>query len=365
VVSPKTLRCADQSPVGFMDDPHLIESVQEWAFANTVPLNASLELTLRCNIRCLHCYNFDRDLPHQTTAPELTPEEILRVMTELRQAGTLFLHLTGGEVFVHPRLFDFMDHARRLHLSIQLLSNGTLIRPEIVRRLAGYENLLGTSLSLYGATPATHDSITQVPGSFEQTWGGALRLRENGIAVRLKYVVMKQNVHEVEGMLARARERGFPYLVDMAITGRHDGTSGSLATRIDQSEVETLLRGPLQEHRLKGEREVTEEEFPCNCARGNCAVSSTGEVYPCVSVPWSAGNVREKPFGEIWRESPVFKKIRGLRMADYSHCAPCALKPWCTRERGAAYLASGNYTGIDPWICGAAEAARNISAPMS
>jgi radical SAM protein with 4Fe4S-binding SPASM domain len=339
-----------------------MESVQEWAYANSVPLNASLELTLKCNIRCLHCYNFDRDLRREPEAPELSPEEILRVMAELREAGTLFLHLTGGEVFVHPRLFEFLDHARRLHLSIQLLSNGTLVRPEIARRLAGYENLLGTSLSLYGATAATHDSITQVPGSFEQTWAGALRLRENGIAVRLKYVVMKQNVREVDEMLSRANEGGFPYLVDMTITGRHDGTNGSLATRIDQAEVESLYRGALAEHRPKGGHEITEEEFPCNCARGNCAVSSTGEVYPCVSVPWSAGNVREKPFGEIWRDSPVFKKIRELRMADYPHCAPCALKPWCSRERGAAYLTSGAYTGIDPWICATAEVARNVSA---
>ena len=206
-----------------------------------------------------------------------------------------------------------------------------------------------------------HDSITQVPGSFEQTWAGALRLREHGITVRLKYVVMKQNVREVDAMLAAARERGFPYLVDMTITGRHDGSAGSLATRIDRPEVEALYRGPLRPHLPKGGAEVSEEEFPCNCARGNCAVSSTGEVYPCVSVPWSAGNVREKPFAEIWRGSPVFQRIRELRMADYPHCAPCDLKRWCSRERGAAYLASGEYTGIDPWICSTAEAARDVA----
>ncbi|HLF95258.1 MAG TPA: radical SAM protein [Planctomycetota bacterium] len=363
MASTKPLRCADQALVGLAGNHQVIESVQEWAYANCVPLNAGLELTLKCNIRCLHCYNFDRDVPREPGAPELSPEEILRVMTELREAGCLFLHMTGGEVFVHPRLFEFLDHARRLHLSIQLLSNGTLVRPEIARRLAGYENLLGTSLSLYGATPAVHDSITQVAGSFERTWEGALRLRENGIAVRVKYVVMKQNVHEVDGMLALARERGFPYLIDMTITGRHDKTQGSLATRIDPLEVESLFRGPLREHRPKGAHEVTEEDFPCNCARGNCAVSSTGEVYPCISVPWSAGNVREKPFAEIWRDSPVFRRIRELRLADYPHCAPCDLKRWCSRQRGAAYLASGEYTGIDPWICEAAEATRKASAP--
>ena len=357
----KTLRCLDSFVPEDAGGLAVLQGVQEWAFAKCVPLNASLEVTLRCNIRCLHCYNFDRDLPREPARPELSRDEILRVMTELRDAGCLFLHLTGGEVLVHPHLFDFMDHARRIHLSIQLLSNGTLLRPEIARRLSEYENLLGASLSLYGGTAATHDAITQAPGSFDRTWEGALRLRDHGIGVRLKYVVMKQNVREVEAMLALARERGLPYLVDLTITGRHDGSKGSLATRIDHAEVEALLRGALRDHVPTGDVEVAEEDFPCNCARGNCAISASGDVYPCVSVPWSAGNVREKPFAEIWRESPVFKTIRGLRMADYPHCAPCGLKSWCSRERGAAFLVSGSYTGIDPWICETAQVAKNIS----
>jgi hypothetical protein len=48
-------------------------------------------------------------------------------------------------------------------------------------------------------------------------------------------------------------------------------------------------------------------------------------------------------------------------MADYPHCAPCGLKSWCSRERGAAFLVSGSYTGIDPWICETAQVAKNIS----
>ncbi|HEY5089537.1 MAG TPA: SPASM domain-containing protein, partial [Polyangia bacterium] len=91
-----------------------------------------------------------------------------------------------------------------------------------------------------------------------------------------------------------------------------------------------------------------------------CAISSRGEVYPCVSVPWSAGNVREQPFIDIWRGSPVFERIRGLRIADYPSCAPCPDKAYCSRDRGAAYNASGSYTGIDPFVCSAAGLARKI-----
>ena len=109
-----------------------------------------------------------------------------------------------------------------------------------------------------------------------------------------------------------------------------------------------------------GTQPMTEERFPCNCARGNCAISVTGDVQPCVSVPWSAGNVREQPFIDIWRYSPVFQKIRGLRIADYEACAPCPDKSYCSRNRGAAFNHSGSYTGTDPFVCKTAAITREV-----
>lgn len=348
---PSSSRCMEIADSG---QHAVIQAAQEWAYAHQVPLNVSLELTLRCNIRCKHCYNFDRDTPLVPT-DELTRAEILTLLEDLHRLGCLFVYLTGGEVFTHPLLFDVMDHARTLGMAVQLLTNGTMLTPAIVERLATYPNLLGTSISVYGGTAEGHDGITQVPGSFQRTWDGARRLREAGIPARIKFVIMKPVVGEVERMIARAESEGFSYLVDLTITGRHDGTSGSLDMRVSPEEVERLYRGPLRGLVAKAGGAVTEENFPCNCARANLAITSTGDVQPCISVPWTAGNIREASIEKIWRESPVFRKIRGYSMSDYPHCAPCPLKSSCSREKGAAYIASGDYTGIDPWICKTAE----------
>ncbi|HEY0713267.1 MAG TPA: radical SAM protein, partial [Polyangia bacterium] len=352
-------RCADDDVIGAdAGGPHtaivgdaggnrLISHVQEWAYANLVPLNASIETTLDCNIRCLHCYNLDRDAAktdagdscHDKPAP-LSKDEILALMTDLRRAGCLFLSLTGGEVLLHPDLFAFLDHARDLNLAVQLLSNGTLLRPGITSRLARYPNLLGVSLSLYGATPEVHDGVTQVKGSWRRTWMGAERLRQVGIAVRLKFIVMRSNAHEVAAMRASAADRGFPYMIDLNITARHDGSTSSLGTRISEAQLEELYRGPLNDLVPRRREPLAEEDFPCNCARGNCAISATGDVYPCVSVPLPAGNVRAQSFQQIWQSSPVLARIRGLKMADYPSCAPCSHKTHCSRDRGAAFTAS-------------------------
>lgn len=362
-------RCQDELVVGADANNYaLLSHVQGEAYARTVPLNVSLELTLNCNIRCLHCYNLDRDAPRgschdragEDARPDLSLGEIMGLLPELRDAGCLFLTLSGGEVLTYPHLFAVLDRARELNFAVQLLTNGTMLQPGIAARLGGYRNLLGVSVSLYGATPDVHDGITQIAGSWRRTWDGAQRLRAAGITVRLKFIVMGPNAHQVAEMRAQAETRGFAYLVDVTITPRHDGTRGSLAVRIGEDQLEALYRGPLRDLLPTGSQPVTEDRFPCNCARGNCAISVKGDVHPCVSVPWSAGNVREQRFADIWRTSPVFQKIRGLRIADYEACAPCPDKPFCSRNRGAAFNYSGSYTGTDPFVCRSAAITREV-----
>jgi radical SAM protein with 4Fe4S-binding SPASM domain len=360
--------CDDSSVIGTDGDGQLLlGKAQRWAYKNLVPLNAAIEITQRCNIRCLHCYNFDRDEPRAACGspgasdkPELSTEEILRVMGELRAAGCLFLLITGGEVLSHADLFRFLDRARELNLSVQLLTNATMLRPGVAKRIASYENLQGVSVSIYGATPAVHDGITQMPGSFRRTWDGIRRLRQLGVVVRVKFILMRQNAHEVAAMRAHADAEGLAYIVDLTITSRHDFTRGSLSTRMDAATVEELYRGPLRDLGVKAGSEPTEASWPCNCARGNVAITAQGDVQPCISVPLAAGNVREQPFADIWKHSPVFQQLRGYKLADYAACAPCDHKRYCGRSRGAAITASGSYTGVDPFVCETAETVHRL-----
>jgi len=361
--------CEGESGGSGADGHPALVAVQQAAFEQMVPLNVMVELTLDCNIRCLHCYNFDRNLPRERErsnacgserSDRLSLDEMLRLLGDIRDAGCLFLGLTGGEIFSYPHLFSVLDRARELHFAVQLLSNGTLLRPGVARRLAGYGNVLGLSISLYGASAAVHDGITQVLGSFRRTWDGIERVRAAGLAVRLKFVVMRQNAHEVRAMRERADAMGYPYQIDFTITSRYDGTNGSLDTRVDDDQLLQLHRGPLRDLIGSHPRPTAADVHPCNCARGNCAVLANGDVTPCISVPWRAGNIREQSFAEIWTRSPVFKRIRDLRTADYHSCAPCPDKAYCARPRGAAFTASGDYTGIDPFVCRTARMRRTI-----
>jgi radical SAM protein with 4Fe4S-binding SPASM domain len=363
-VSTPEPRCADEADLGARGATgyEIIGQIQTWASDNIVPLNAAIEITLKCNIRCLHCYNFDRDEAKPACdKPEMSTEQILGLMADLRAAGCLFLMFTGGEVLSDPRLFTFLDRARELNFAVQVLTNGTMLQPGIAARLASYGNLQGVSVSLYGATAEVHDGVTQMSGSWRRTWEGVERLRKLGVIVRLKYIIMRQNAHEVAAMRAQATDRGYAYIMDVNITTRHDGDRTSLDTRITLEQLETLYRGALSNLVRTDPRPISEEDFYCNCARSNVAITSTGNVQPCMSVPWIAGNVHETPFAEIWKSSPVFQRIRGLKMADYAKCAPCGDKDYCRRDRGVAYTSTGDYTSADPFTCATADLNHRLS----
>lgn len=340
----------------------VVSDLNDRAYEKCIPLNVSLELTLQCNIRCSHCYNFDRDTAGPVPGAQLSLEEIRPLLDELRGLGTLFLSLTGGEALVHPRFWDVMDEAAARAFAVQLLSNGTLLSDDLCDRLATYPNFWGASISVYGARPETHDGITGVRGSFRRTMEGSRRLAERGIGVGLKFILMKANAGEISGMMELADRSGLPYSIDPIITGRYDGTQGSLRTRVDHETIEALYRGPLRPFLKAGKSDPADDEFKCTCARGNAAVSATGDVYPCIATPLVAGNIRKERFTTIWRESPVFQWIRGLTLADFKSCAPCALKAWCHRSPGPAVVLHGDFTGVDPWICREAEILRDVQS---
>jgi len=338
----------------------VLEALRGRAWRDCIPLHASLEITLRCNLRCVHCYNFDRGGVPPPPAPELGLDETVGLLDDLRAAGCLFLSLTGGEPLLHPRFWDILDAAAARRFSVTLLTNGTLLGERTCGRLARFRNLWQVSLSLYGARPETHDAVTRTRGSFRRLREGLRRLRRRGLPAAIKLVVMKANAREVPAMIAMAEGESLPWLVDASISPRHDGTPGSPECRADLSTIESLYRGPLRRLLQKGDTDPSGDDFKCDCARSNVAVSAAGDVWPCIAAPIRGGNLRERRFREIWEGSPAFRRIRGLRLEDFKACAPCPLKAWCPRNPGTAFLAQGDYTAADPRACAEAEIIRRI-----
>ena len=107
----------------------LMQEVTIRALQHNVPLNAQLDLTYRCNERCVHCYLDHRDHGEMTTA------EIKHLLEDMAQAGVFILTLSGGEIFVRKDIFEIIEHARRLMFCVRLKTNATLIGDHEAMRL--------------------------------------------------------------------------------------------------------------------------------------------------------------------------------------------------------------------------------------
>jgi radical SAM protein with 4Fe4S-binding SPASM domain len=336
-----------------------MEALQAKAFERCVPLNATLEITLRCNLRCVHCYNFDRDLPYlplRRRDEELREDEILRIIDELRDEGCLYLGLSGGEALVHPRLPTFVRHAADAGLWVTVKSNGTLLEPTRVAELdaAGCADV---EISLYGARPETHDGFVKLPGAFARTIAGAQTARDAGLGVKFSFVVVQRNAGEVGAMIDLASSLGIPYGIDPQITARYDGSRESLDLRVDRPTLDRLYRDELK-HLVPAAVDHP-DSVQCSCARSVVGISAFGEVYPCIGAPVPSGNLRQHSFHQIWTESPQLNWIRGLRLDDFSACKSCEHISHCRRSSGVVFANTGVYNGPerfgDDWTCMEAE----------
>jgi radical SAM protein with 4Fe4S-binding SPASM domain len=317
-----------------------------------------MELTLRCNLRCRHCYNFDRELPAHPTRDresELGSEEILRLISEVRERGCLYLAFTGGEATLQPDLEIFAEKARSLGMFVRLKSNGTLLTQERLDRLQR-TGVNGVDVSLYGAVATTHDTFVRSLGAFDKTWKHAIIARDAGMEVAISFVLTSSNWHEAEDMFAMAQRAGIPANVDTQILARYDGSRSSCDEALTIDQLQALYQGPLRDH-VHHRNDGTSVQ--CSCARSVCGIAANGDVYPCIGAPLVAGNVRTQTFAEIWEQAPLFRWIRGLSLDDFTACRACEFRTSCRRSSGAMFTNTGSYTGPaefgGDWVCGEAE----------
>ena len=311
-----------------------------------IPLSVQLDVTYRCNERCVHCYLDHNDYGEMTTA------EIKDLLDQLAAAGVFFLVFSGGEVFLRRDFFELLEHARSLLFSVKVKTNAIMIGEKEADRLAEL-GLHGVQVSVYSHRPEVHDRITKVPGSLERTLAGARLLRERGVNVIFANVLMGPNAADYPAVRSLALEMGAEYTVDPTITPMMDGQRGVLEWNIRQAELQKVMRDPalvgsVEDFCAPPSGPLSEQDayetLPCSAGHTACYVSPYGDVYPCVQFPLPTGNVRKQKFIDIWLYSPQFQEVRSISMADLQGCSKCVHSGSCSRCPGLAYM-EGNMRG--------------------
>lgn len=306
-----------------------------------IPLDIVLELTRRCNLHCCHCYNIKDSL-------ELNFNQVKEIVGQLRQAGCLFLTLTGGEVFTRDDFFEVASYIRRAGFDIKIFTNGTLITPQIagaLRQLCPNE----VGISIHGAKASTHDRITGVGGSFERSLTAVKLLKQRNISVHIKCSLMKENFHEYKEFIQLGKSLGVVYMIDPIISPKDDGSKQVLVHRLTPQHIEDVLTDEwLNMQDIKGPEQ---EYFICDAGRTFGSISASGDVYPCIQLPLKVGNVFKQRFKDIWENSQVLNKMRLVKQEDLRSCADCGLAKYCYRCPGLAYIEDGDLFGPSIMAC--------------
>lgn len=339
-----------------MGGPYLSRLYLSWFmdYPLVSPFFASLLITQRCNLRCVMCdqWRICEENP-ELVKSELKTAELKKLIVDLKELGSKIIILTGGEPFLRQDVFDLIEYAKRLDLSVLIDSNGSLITERIARGIRS-SGLDGISVSIDGADQKTHDYHRGVDGAFEKAIHGVrnlLKFKNEDLKVAIVTTITRQNFKELPKIVDLANYLGvygvrfepvnIRPLITVSVESKErqlmlNRKEAALLKNIMERVIEKTRRYDLHTDPVPFLRgipkyfENPQRKFSkCFVGYLGCLFGPEGNLYVCGSFLDSPiGNIRETSLKELWFSSK-FRHIRGLiRMGICQGCyLRCSTSP--------------------------------------
>lgn len=332
--------CQDQELIGTSEGQEtgtssatiITENCSQNSFgANDFLRSIHIDLTSACNERCIHCY-----IPHECDRETINPDLFARILREGREMNIINVTLSGGEPLLHRDFLSFLAKCRELDLSVNVLSNLTLLTDDIVSEMKK-NPLLSVQTSLYSMDASIHDSITKLEGSFKKTKSGLLQLYSAGIPVQISCPVMKQNKDSFLEVIQWGHRHCIAVAVEPMIFAAYDHSGSNLANRLSLEELGEAVNKQLSEEYAEMMREIAREKEQltgdspiCSICRYKLCISASGDVFPCVG--WqknTIGNLNRQSLREIWETSEKIRNLRQIKREQFPLCVVCEDRGYC------------------------------------
>lgn len=290
-----------------------------------------IEIANECNERCVHCY-----IPHEKKTKSIDPKLFYRTIEEGRNMNIINVTLSGGEPLLHKDIISFLKRCRDLDLSVNVLTNLTLLTDDILAEMKK-NPLLCVQTSIYSMDSSIHDSITKVKGSLEKTKHNLLKLKEAGIPLQISCPIMKQNKDTFNEVITFGEANGISVAVDYVIFASYDHSNCNLVNRLSLDEIGQAFDTQATDdyvnyliNQATEKNELTAQDPICSICRYYICISAEGTVFPCIG--WQAnviGDLNKQSLREIWETSDTIKKLRQITRQEFPKCVSCEDKGYC------------------------------------
>ena len=329
------------------------------------PANGSIELLPLCNMNCDMCYVRLGREEMEAKGRLHTADEWLEIGRQMKDAGVLFLLLTGGEPFLYPDFRRLYLELRKMGMIITINTNGTLIDEDLAEFFGKYKPRR-VNIPLYGTDEETYANLCHYPGGYEKTLRGIRLLREQGVDVKVGGSLARANQDDLDKLLDIGEELDIPVRVDtyMMPATRERDLPYNMQSRLNPEEA---ARARI--HALK--REMGPELFPqyvrqsveradhpepaeakpghMSCMAGQCSftINWQGEMRPCVILTEPAISVFEGGFEAAWKY--IVEETHKILLNE--KCSTCHMRHLCRTCAASALLETGSYDGVPDYMC--------------
>jgi radical SAM protein len=354
------------------------------------PFLAIWEITQSCDLACKHCRAAAQPIAHPD---ELNTAEGKALIDQIAEMHIPIFVFTGGYPLKRKDVFELIRYAADKGVSVAVTPSATpLLTREAMFKMKE-AGLVRLGISLDGSTPEIHDTFRGLPGAYARTIQAIEWANEAGIPVQVHTTISRHNAHDLDNLCALFEKMAIVmwnvfFLVPVGRGQLDDLLSGDefeqvfgkiyeLSHRVNFQIKTTeamhyrryLLQNNLEERKMghghphgaeaaKGFEAGTPTSDPktrnmgwatrrVNDGKGFMFISHVGNVYPSGFLPIHAGNIRETPLADIYRNSPIFKSLRDTSKLE-GKCGACEYKEICGGSRARAYALTGDPLAQEP-----------------
>ena len=352
------------------------------------PFLAIWEVTQSCDLACKHCRAAAQPIAHPD---ELSNAEGKALIDQIADMHIQIFVFTGGDPMKRKDVFELIRYAADKGVQVALTPSATpLLTREAIFKLKE-AGLVRLGMSLDGSTPEIHDTFRGLPGAWARTIQAVEWANEAGIPIQVHTTISRHNANDLDDLcnlfekLAIVMWNVF-FLVPVGRGQLDDLLSGDefekvfgkiyeLSHRVSFQIKTTeamhyrryLLQNNLEERKMgHGHPHAARHEYEpgaptadaktrtmgwatrrVNDGKGFMFISHVGNVYPSGFLPIHAGNIRETPLADIYRNAPIFKSLRDTSKLE-GKCGACEYKEICGGSRARAYAVTGDPLAQEP-----------------